>query len=292
MSIPDLFEIKQNMMGEICYKCGNNQSPLVPIDPQINYFLPCWECTTNKYEKQQALGMIKEAIKDYYGKIVGDRYYQLFLIDDIYFQTTLTHRFPEFKEVLKLLPQKDRNKIFFIDFVPGYPHLICPTNISGLRIIMIDDLYEVNSNKEQLSLNSWNVNFPKILPYDSRHRSRYNIFNKSEPGRTKMLRLESRGGNCIRFFNNDISCKSIFNVPNIDKMKRQDLLVLKLVLLRNKTYIKLIFEIIQELIKGVGVLRDSVFLRNTVTINPDIDIKVSITWLPEYREDYINISIL
>ena len=57
---------------------------------------------------------------------------------------------------------------------------------------------------------------------------------------------------------------------------------------------KLIWSIFEEVSKNVGIISDSVFLRNTVMINPDKEkLKVNLSWLPEKsRDNFINISIL
>ena len=64
--------------------------------------------------------------------------------------------------------------------------------------------------------------------------------------------------------------------------------------MRNKTFMKLIWSIFEEVSKNVGIISDSVFLRNTVMINPDKKkLKVNLSWLPEKnRDNFINISIL
>ena len=51
-------------------------------------------------------------------------------------------------------------------------------------------------------------------------------------------------------------------------------------------------EMLEEFTRDVGIFRDGIFLKNTIIVNPDNPLKVNITWTPEYREDYINISIL
>ena len=73
----------------------------------------------------------------------------------------------------------------------------------------------------------------------------------------------------------------------------QDLTVLKLLLLRNKTFMRLITSMIDEISKNAKVLSDSVFLKNTILVNPGNQAKINISWLPnKEKENYINISIL
>ena len=65
--------------------------------------------------------------------------------------------------------------------------------------------------------------------------------------------------------------------------------------MRNKAFTKLIFNIVLEVAKNIGILRDSVFLKNTVTIDPDKEAGFNLLWTPlsEYKsEDFINLSII
>ena len=308
LSVNDLFEL-----GEIkrnnCYKCNKSLVPLTYIDSSCDFYLPCWDCVSDKkYEKTQALNTTRSAILDFYNKIVGDRYFQMFIIDNNYYKTTRSHKFEEFKEVLKLLQKdekKDRNKIWFIDYKEGYPNTICSENIEGLKIVTIDDRYKVISKGETLMINEkYELKFTEKVNYDQRHHSRYNILNdSSDPRKSKRLKLSTEPNKCIKFFNSpeDERIKSLFQIQNfrtgeyipLSSINKADFVVIKLLLLRNKTYIKLIFEVIGELLKNIGTLRDSVFLKNTVMINPDNSPKINFMWTPEnYIEDYINISIL
>ena len=83
---------------------------------------------------------------------------------------------------------------------------------------------------------------------------------------------------------------------NVEKESEQDLTVTKLILLRNKNFMRLIVSFLDEIVKSVGIISDSVFLRNTITINPGKeDIKLNFSWLPKeekLRKNYINVSIL
>ena len=75
----------------------------------------------------------------------------------------------------------------------------------------------------------------------------------------------------------------------------QDYVIIKLALMRNKKFIRLVFDIILEVAKFSKVIRDSVFLKNTVMLDPSKSLDVSILWTPisEYKKsDNINISIL
>ena len=66
--------------------------------------------------------------------------------------------------------------------------------------------------------------------------------------------------------------------------------------MRNKNYMRLIFDIILEIAKYISSIRDSVFLKNTVTLDPkERETGLSIVWtaLSDYKDpNTINISIL
>ena len=81
---------------------------------------------------------------------------------------------------------------------------------------------------------------------------------------------------------------------NVNEVSHQDKLILKLAIFRNKTALKLIFETIYELLKGVHNFRDGIFLKNTVLINPSKTIDFNLTWTVEEEKynEFINISIL
>lgn len=292
----------------ICYKCGHYRPPLTYIEP-TGFMMPCWDCITSKYEKTQYINTIRSAIIDYYGKVITDRYLQMFLINDIYFESSLRHTYSEFKDVLKELQKHnkyDRNKIWFLDWMEGYPRTICIENLKGIKVILIDDYYDVKSEKTSIRINSWKIEYPEIVPFDQRHHSKYNILNISGDSKnTKRLRLKnSQKNECIKFYNNQRSrCKSLFRITdqngdviNPSQLSEQDLTVTKLVLLRNKSFTKLILSMVEELLGNVSYFSDSVFLKNTVLIDPNqnkLEKRVNISWLPEkIKDNYINISIL
>lgn len=285
-----------------CIKCNKCRNPLTFL-MRNNYFLPCWECVSKrKAEKIEAINGIQRDIKEYYDMVLGDRYFQLYIIDNIYFNSTLPHDYSEFKQVLSKLILPSRNDIWFIDWKLGYPKTINLQNLNGLKIINLSDYYKVESSKTTQKINNFEILLPDIIPYDVKHFSRYNLINKSSDRRTKRLKL-SGSGKCIKFFNNQKSeFKSIFKIINsntkeeinLDELTYQDYVIIKLALLRNKNYVRLIYDIIFELIKNINTFKDKVFLKNTIITNPDKELKLNFTWLPEknYSNDYINISIL
>ena len=107
LSYQDWIEIKlleEDSEKEYCYRCNKPLEPLTPIDPEF-YTLPCWECMGRRRSEREIRteGIIRN-IKDFYtNRILGDRYFQLFLVDNIYFQNTLPHQYSEFKKVINLL---------------------------------------------------------------------------------------------------------------------------------------------------------------------------------------------
>lgn len=287
---------------ETCYKCGKDRTPLTYYLPG-GYYLPCWDCLTNKFERSQNTTIILSAIKNYFSKLVNDRYLQMFLVSDMYFTWTLSHTYDEFKEVLKNLEKYNRSKIWFLDWIPGYPKTICLDNIDGIQVKLIDDWYSVESEPGEIKINSWKVIMPEIIPFDQRHHSRYNLLNlAADPKGTKRLRLKGvgEGDTCVKLFNNG-EMKSLFQIVDlegnpVERLSEQDLTVTKLVLMRNKPFMKLIWSVLEEILSTSCIFSDSAFLRNTITINPDerSGIKLNFSWDPSnYKETYnINLSIL
>ena len=285
--------------------------PLTYLTYSDGYYVPDWDSIKRKYERAQAVKSVQEEIKNFHSKILGDRYFQLFIIDNIYFSNTLPHCYEEFKEVLKILQhqdKKDRNKIWFLDWYPGFPRIISKENIRGIRTVLIDDLFTISSDNSEITVNDYVIKFPEIIPFDRAHHSRYNILNPSiDCRKTKRLRLKNREEvlNTVKFYSNDNEdpndCKSIFKIFNKDTgelvdlntINYRDLVVIKLVLLRNKSFLRLVFDIIEEVSNSCGVLSDSIFLRNTITIDPENNLKANIVWTPkEKRNKFINISLL
>lgn len=287
-----------------CYKCGDGRPPLTYTDNKDTFYLPCWDCVTNKFEKSQSIITVQEAIRDYFSNIVKDRYLQMFLLG-VYFDSTLDHTYTQFKEVLKLLQKRekyDRNSIWFLDWIPGYPKVLCPQNINGIKVVKLDSMFECTSQKDMININDLVIRYPEYIPFDQRHHSRYNIFNVSSDSRnTKRLRLKTKD-KCLKFWNGlgDDTWKAIFRIENkngdtvpASSLSSGYLTVIKMVLMRNKNFARLIGELVDEFVKNTGFLSDSAFLRNTVRVNPTKDIAINLSWLPEYkRENYINISIL
>lgn len=276
---------------------SSNRHPLTYIDPEL-YYLPVWSQLRSTYERNQATSGCRDAIHDYFGKIISDRYLQMFLVSDFYFNNTLSHTYEEFKEVLKEKKQ-DRNKIWFLDWTPGYPKIICKENIEGIEAVLIDKYYRVCEEEEgRIRINHWTIEGPKLIPFDSRHHGRYNIFNqaKDTTRETKRLRFSGNSNCCLKFRNSPCGFKSILKAKDTYDLGERDLTVTKILILRNKPIMRVIGMILDEFAKQAGILSDGVFLKNTVWIDPRKEkIKINLSWLPledNYKEDFINISIL
>lgn len=300
LEIQDYYEMDPiKSEDERCCKCGSERYPLTYIDPG-RYFLPHWSCLRD-YERNQYSKSLQEAIINYYSLVGSDRFLQMFLISDMYFSATPSHTYLEFKEVLKGLEKPERNKIWFLDWLPGFPKTISRRNLQGIKVIPIDQYYTVRSGFNKIEVNNITIHFASLVPFDSRHHSRYNVFNTSPTTRqVKRLRLRDEKDQCVRFEAPDVGeGLSLFRLERDGQrikpgnLGELDLLVVKMVLLRNKTFMKLIQSVFEELVKGARVLSDSVFLKNTISLGPSKEQDIHLSWVPgEIKENYINISIL
>ena len=288
-----------------CFKCNRYRGPLTTLMKDY-YYLPCTSCLMGagkKIEKQEMINSILRNTKSYLDYLLGDRYLQLFLVDDIYPRSTYSYDYKEFKKVLGKLELPSRNDIWFLDWVPGYPKIISISNLPGIKVVNLFKLYDIKSDKNSITINSYKIIFPEPALYEKQHFSRYNILNTKSDRKTKRIKL---GESCYRLYKSCVSgdTSSIFRVIdintgepiNIRKISYQDYTVLKLALMRNKSYLKFVFSIIQELMRSIRVMSDSVFLRNTILIDPEKELTLNISWIPnlEKKKDLstINISIL
>ena len=65
--------------------------------------------------------------------------------------------------------------------------------------------------------------------------------------------------------------------------------------MRNKSFLKLIFDIVIESMKYAGKFKDTIFLKNTITIDPKKEQCFCLHWTSssEYKDSsYINLSII
>lgn len=287
---------------EVCYRCSRPLDPLSHYDPGF-YTLPCWDCIgKRKNDREVMVENIIRNIRDYYmGRILGDRYFQLFIVDPIYYSNTLPHTYSEFKYVISQLGPPPRNDIWFIDWRPGYPKLICRENLGGLKIVNLSHRYpDLEMGKTKITVAGYEILLPTEVNPDTRHKTRYGIFSKGSDNR-KSKRLKV-GEKCYRLWNTDNdSIKSIFKVQKngeeiaFRSLKFSDYVILKLALMRNRPFLKFLFDLLSELSRQVSVLRDPIFLKNSVMIDPKKTGKVNLLWnpiSPDYDPDYVNISIL
>lgn len=302
----DYAEIKLLEPGNEDNYCGRCREPLTPLtylEPDF-YYQPCWNCVDSKRksERQSIVDGILRNVKEfYYSRILGDRYLQLFIIDPIYFKNTLPHEYSVFKKVLGHLSPPSRNDIWFLDWVPGFPKVISLDNLDGLQLINLSELYEIDNQPDKIVIGDYEIVFPELVSYDSKHHSRYSLFNKARTIKTKRLKI---GDKCVKFYNTEKdNIKSIFKLLkngeeiNIGSLRKQDFAIIKLAIMRNKTCLRLIFEVALEIIKACGKFRDTVFLRNTINIDPKKDKLLNLLWTVKSYEDLvcdetINISII
>lgn len=288
-----------------CFKCGKYRNPLTTAMKDY-YYLPCITCLndiTKKIERQDIINSILKHAKLYLDYLLGDRYLQLFLVDDIYPRSTYSHDYLEFKKVLGKLELPSRNDIWFIDWISGYPKIISMSNLPGIKIVNLSKIYNIESDKNSIVINNYKILFPETALYEKQHFSRYNILNTKSDRKTKRIKI---GDTCYKLYKSSVkgNTSTIFKVVDVQtlepvdlkKISYQDLVIIKLVLMRNKNYLRLVFSIIQELMKSIGTLRDSVFIRNTISVDPKKDTTVNVSWIPNdnlVRDLFtINISIL
>ena len=192
-----------NIPGEYgkCYRCNKSLEPLTYLDPEF-YYLPCWNCASKKKtEREMMTETIHRNIRDYYNKILGDRYFQLFIVDDIYYKTTLTHTYDEFKKIIISLDPPSRNDIWFLDWFPGYPKIITQANINGLKFVNLTDIYgDIELNKETIKVKDYEIFMPELVEFDFKRQSRYSIFNKKGDRKRKRIII---GDKCYKLYNTE-----------------------------------------------------------------------------------------
>lgn len=295
-------EVSEYQTPEFCYRCNRPLEPLSWFDPDF-FTLPCWECIgRRKSEREILVENIIRNIRDFYiNRVLGDRYFQLFIVDRIYFSNTIPHCYSEFKKVISLMNPPSRNDVWFIDWVPGFPKIISEKNLDGLKIVNLTKKYtDIELGKTQIKVGDYTIDMPVEIKPDARHRTRYGIFSNGNDNRkSKRLKL---GDHCYKLYNNDNDkIKSIFKIRKngeeiaFRSLGYQDYVILKLALMRDRSFLKFVFDILTELSKQVGVYRDAVFLKNTVVIDPKKEQKINFIWNPisdEIMDDFVNISLL
>lgn len=306
MDYYDYCEIKlQTPPDDHCYKCGKRLEPLTLLDPEF-FTMPCWDCSSTRISNREiATDSIIKNIKEFYSKLLGDRYFQLFIVDDIYLKTTFPHNYEIFKKVIISLNPPSRKDIWFLDWVPGYPKIISQENINGLKIVNITKLYkEPELKKDVIRVGNYEILLPELIKHNKKSFSRYSIFGEDKRGDRKRKRLKF-GETDIRLYDTGVkNVKSIFKVLkdgqeiNTSEISYQDFVIIKLALMRDKDFMRILFDIIMETLRTVGTFNDTVFLKNSIIIstNPKkINNTFNLLWSAdsEYKIDnIINISII
>jgi hypothetical protein len=302
----DYCEIKlQSSPDDRCYKCGKKLEPLTLLEPDF-YIMPCWDCSSTRISSREiATDNIIKNIKEFYNKLLGDRYFQLFIVDDIYLKTTFPHNYEVFKRAVISLNPPSRKDIWFLDWIPGYPKIINQTNLKGLKIVNITKLYkEPELNKDVIRVGDYEILLPELIKHNKKSFSRYSIFGEDKKGDRKRKRLKF-GDTDIRLYDTNVkNVKSIFKILkdgkeiDTDCLSYQDFVIIKLSLMRDKDFMRVLFDIITETLRTVGTFNDTVFLKNSIVVstNPKkINNVFNLVWSAnsEYKLDnIINISIL
>ena len=174
-------------------------------------------------------------------------------------------------------------------------------NLEGIKIVNLTRLYNnIVIEKDKTIIGDYEIRYPEFVSFDNKHHSRYSILNPNGDRKSKRLKI---GDQCIKLSNTEFdNVKSIFKLYKngeeypIRNLTYQDYVIIKLGIMRNKAFTKLIFDIVLEVSKFVGTLRDTVFLKNTVLLDPDKGATgFNLLWSPisEYKtNDFINISII
>lgn len=291
-----------------CYRCKKELEPLTYLEPEF-YYQPCWECTSKRRTSRLLLTEgLQRGMREFYNKILGDRYLQLFIVDDIYFNNTLPHNYETFKRVISLLDPPSRNDIWFLDWSPGFPKIISTENLAGLKIVNLTKFYEpidFGKDSDIVRVGEFEILMPEPSTFDIKHHSRYSVLNNSKAAR-KNKRFKV-GNRCVKFYSTeDETVNAIFRIKKNGEditarnLTYQEFVIIKLAIMRNKNFMRLIFDIVLEISKFVSFVRDSVFLKNTVYFSPEQEIEkdkagMTLLWtaLSEHKDpNLINISII
>jgi len=303
----DYFEMAEIQLLEprtsegFCYRCNSDLRPLTFLEPSF-YYLPCWDCMSKNIPERKAISEgILYNIKDFYNIILGDRFFQLFVVDDVYLKTTFPHSYTVFKRVLNSLGTPSRSDMWFLDWIPGYPKIISLDNLPGLKIVNVTREHTIFQNdKTKLQVDDFEILFPEEVDPDTTHKSRYSLF-AAKNGRSRRIEV---GDKCYKLYDTEKSgVKSIFKLKKlgedypVSSLTHKEFVILKLAFMRNKTFSRFLFTLLFELLKNTGVYRDTVFLKNVITIYPENKNKLNLIWTvksPFFKEgdNYINLSII
>ena len=297
-------------LSDYCYRCKKYPSFITPVYHSIGS-CPCWKCVESssdpkKLKKLATTGLLN-SLYDYFGDIITDRYLQLFLLDDIYYTNVIPHTYEEFKNILSCLTLPSRNDIWFLDFKPGYSKTISKEFMGNLEIVNLSELFNVHLTPDRICINDkYEIVLSPLVKYDKSHYSRKNLMNLGEKARkTKNLRLDGKD-ECVKFHpvKGLDSWSSIFQVTDpktgevvdITGLQYLDLIIIKLCILRNKPFLRRIFDIYNTILPKVQEVKDHVFLKNRITVNPDNKVSLFLSWLPQStelgRDEFVTLSIL
>lgn len=295
-------------LSDYCYGCKRYTPLITPIYHSVGS-CPCWHCvnSSNKRQKQLASEYLVKSMYDYFGDIITDRYLQLFILDDIYYSNTIPHTYEEFKSILSLLKLPSRNDIWFLDFKPGHSKTISKEFTGNLEVVNLSRLYNLSLTPDKILVNDkYEIKLPSLIEQDKSHYSRKNLMNlKGNTRRTKNLRLQNRN-DCVRFYpiKGMDSWSSIFQVTrpgteevvDLSKLPYLDLIIIKLCILRNKPFLRRIFDIYNTILSKIHEVKDLVFLKNRIVVNPDNESSLLLSWTPINtdlkKDEFVMLSIL
>ena len=286
-----------------------SRPPISYLTPSTEMYLPNLSKAKSINERNLFTNLIKENLREYYSNIIGDRFFQLFIIDDVYFNNTLSHQYEEFKDIIRVIQKRDdrdRSEAWFLDWILGYPRIISNENIDGIKTVRVDQLYSVDTSQpDKIIVNNYIINLPELLNMNYTNYPKYNIFSNSKGRNTRRLKLDpkKRPSPYLKFYPHKGSeVQSILQITDsrtgepvdMDRVPKLDLIVLKLLTMRSRSYMKLLCEVLEVVCDSVNLITDGVFLRNSVEIDPKKNHKVNLSWLPSecsMDEEFINISI-
>ena len=296
-----------------CWKCGEPRYILSPILPDIH--LPCSCCMNpgNKQGIQEIRGDFFSKIRDYQGKIIKSRYYQYILALSPGQREQLLPKDIKIQSDNLLALKRtsgsriDKSSIFTVQSVLGRSPEISARNLGALKMEVTEfKITQDGPGKWKLGDTGLTLALPEVVPFDPKHHSRGSILNPGAKRTTRRLKL-SDSGDCIKFWNSpNLSVKSILFLSDSSGLpvSYQDLSVdlrwkIRAGILKTKPILVRVLEIYNEILKYTEILKDQVFLLNTVEIPGGCGpLNLKLTWGWEdypwesLDDSYINLSIL
>ena len=292
-------------------RCDNCEGRVYPISPWYGMNCPCEKCNNSKSYYEIVLNKVREV----YSILCTNDYIRLFVLD-----SNLRERLNEFdlikisSNLQKLLEDKvgiDKINLFEIRTEDGKcPYiksdfsnvLICKSkfNILETELNKYDDkdCYKINING-----NLFELYLPEKCSYHNNNHYKYNILNRmNNPQSAKKLLMSS--GECIKFYNTNFDrCKSVLRISKcgVDtysmSLTKYELDYLKFYIMSNKNLLRIITNVLYELIKNSDTVYDYCFLLNKILINKLGKFDMIIDWTVNNRmmssgKETLNISIL